>query len=118
MSLHGRHIEIRGVVQGVGFRPWVYQLAHRDGIAGRVSNDSRGVLIDAFGPEEALDKFVDELASGGPPAARVRELEWSPIPVESIREFTIVQSEPSATKRVTIPPDLATCPDCLAEVFD
>jgi len=118
MSQQGRHIEIRGVVQGVGFRPWVYQLAHRDGIAGRVCNDSRGVLIDAFGAPEALDKFVDDLAAGGPPAARVRELEWSPIPAEPISDFTIVPSEPSATKRVTIPADLATCPDCLAEVFD
>ena len=45
----GRHIEIRGVVQGVGFRPWVYQLARRDGIAGRVRNDSSGVIIYAFG---------------------------------------------------------------------
>lgn len=118
MSQQGRHIEIRGVVQGVGFRPWVYQLAHRDGIAGRVCNDSRGVLIDAFGAPEALDRFVDELASGGPPAARVREFEWSAIPVEPVTGFTIVQSEPSATKRVTIPPDLATCPDCLADMFD
>ena len=118
MPFQGRHIEIRGVVQGVGFRPWVYQLAHRDGIAGRVLNDSRGVLIDAFGASEALDRFLDDLAAGGPPAARVRELEWSSIPFEPVSDFMIVQSEPSATKRVTIPPDLATCSDCLAEVLD
>ena len=118
MPVQGRHIEIRGIVQGVGFRPWVYQLAHRDGIAGRVCNDSRGVLIDAFGPAEALDRFIDALSADSPPAARVRELEWAAIPVEQIDEFTIVPSEPSATKRVTIPPDLATCDNCLGEIFD
>jgi Hydrogenase maturation factor len=57
----GRRIEIRGIVQGVGFRPWVYRLATEHGLAGRVRNDAAGVTIEAFGPESALDVFVRRL---------------------------------------------------------
>ncbi|HUP45286.1 MAG TPA: acylphosphatase, partial [Thermoanaerobaculia bacterium] len=66
MPLEGRHIEIRGVVQGVGFRPFVHQTAHRTGIAGRVWNDSTGVLIDAFGEDAALSRFLEELVNRTP----------------------------------------------------
>jgi hydrogenase maturation protein HypF len=118
MPRHGRRIEIRGVVQGVGFRPWVYQLATRERVTGSVWNDSTGVLIEAFGEDEALARFTDDLEHGAPPAARVREIAWRVIPFDDMPGFTIAESAVSATKRVTIPPDLATCPDCLAEVFD
>ncbi|HVR40626.1 MAG TPA: carbamoyltransferase HypF, partial [Thermoanaerobaculia bacterium] len=118
MARHGRHIEIRGVVQGVGFRPWVYQLATRYGIAGRVRNDASGVIIDAFGSDSALESFIGSLGGDAPPAARVRELDWLAIPDEDLRDFSIVSSESATERRVSIPPDLATCNDCLGDIFD
>ncbi len=118
MALNGRHIEIRGVVQGVGFRPWVYQIAHSHGISGAVRNDSTGVIIDVFGEESSLDLFAGDLERNPPPAARIHEIHARPIPYRRVDGFTISHSEPSATRRVTIPPELATCDDCLREVFD
>jgi hydrogenase maturation protein HypF len=118
MMLAGRRIEIRGTVQGVGFRPWVYRLAHEAGIAGRVCNDTRGVTIEVFGGDVALDTFVRRLESAPPPAAAIEALEWAPIPPEPARDFRIVQSQPSAERRVSIPADLATCPECAAEITD
>ena len=118
MSESGIRIEIRGTVQGVGFRPWVWRLARENGIAGRVSNDSRGVTIDAFGGESALESFLRGLRVAPPPAAEIRELESRPIPVETVRDFVIVASRATEGLRVSIPPDLATCNDCLREIFD
>jgi hydrogenase maturation protein HypF len=118
MAIHGRHIEIRGVVQGVGFRPWVYQVATHECVAGRVWNDANGVQIDAFADELILDHFVERLTKEGPPAARVREIEWRMIPAEDLASFEIAASEDVVAPRTTIPPDLATCDDCLADIFD
>lgn len=118
MSQLGRHIEIRGVVQGVGFRPWVYQLAMRDGVAGEVKNDSSGVVIDAFGEETALETFTMHLGTQAPPAARVMQIEWNSIPFRSVSEFRIISSEAASVRNVSIPPDLAICADCEREVFD
>jgi hydrogenase maturation protein HypF len=118
MPFEGRHIEIRGVVQGVGFRPFVYQAARRLGITGLVRNDSKGVMIDAFGEDRSLANFVGELQSNPPPASSIRSIEWSPIPFESVRSFEIVASETTADRRVSIPPDLAICDACLREIFD
>ncbi len=118
MNGEGRRIEVRGIVQGVGFRPWVYRLAREEGIAGRVSNGAEGVTIDAFGVESALDAFLHRLRSSPPPAARIRELEWTPIPSEPAADFVIAESRDTGSRRVSIPADLATCADCLAEIFD
>jgi hydrogenase maturation protein HypF len=114
----GRRIEVRGTVQGVGFRPWVYRLARERGLAGRVSNDSRGVTIEAFGPERDLAAFVGSLRESSPPAARIRELAWTPIPAEPSTEFAIVESRQVAGRRVSLPPDLPTCAACLSEILD
>jgi len=118
MAQQGRHIDIRGIVQGVGFRPWVFQVANHLALTGRVCNDSSGVRIDAFGDDATLTKFVDILGSDAPPAARVREIEWRSIPFEPLNSFSIIESAATETHRVAIPPDLATCDDCLTEVFD
>ncbi|MGH9366819.1 MAG: carbamoyltransferase HypF [Thermoanaerobaculia bacterium] len=118
MNRSGRRIEVRGTVQGVGFRPWVYRLARESGLAGRVSNDSRGVTIEAFGTDRALDSFLGSLRASPPPAARIGQLDWSPIPAESPSEFVIVESRESSGRRVSIPADLPTCGECLREVFD
>lgn len=116
--LEGRRISIEGTVQGVGFRPWVYRVAHECGIAGRVRNDSSGVTIEAFAAHDALDHFVAHLRASPPPAARIRTLEWQSIPPEHTSDFVIVPSRESSERNVSIPPDLATCDDCLAEIFD
>ena len=118
MATFGRHIEIRGTVQGVGFRPWVYRLATEAGLAGHVRNDATGVTIEAFGSLEALDAFTLGLETSLPPAASIRELRARVIPAESIASFSIVQSEERLERRVSIPPDLPTCTDCVSEIFD
>lgn len=118
MPFQGRHIEIRGVVQGVGFRPFVYQAAQRCGITGRVRNDSTGVTIDAFGDDRSMGIFVAELHGNPPPASRIRSIEWLPIPYENVAGFQIIASEASSDRRVSIPPDLGICVACLREIFD
>jgi hydrogenase maturation protein HypF len=116
----GRRIEIRGTVQGVGFRPWVYRMACASAVAGRVRNDAAGVTIDTFGSASAIDAFVDRLAHdpSRPPAAVVERLDTAPIPAEDADDFQIVESGGTAMPRVSIPADLSTCPECLAEVRD
>ena len=118
MTILGRRIEIRGVVQGVGFRPWVYRLATEEGVAGRVCNDAAGVTIDAFGPAEALDDFVQRLTSAPPAAAEIREVNAQPIPTERLDTFSIIESVHKSDRRISIPPDLATCAACLREILD
>jgi hydrogenase maturation protein HypF len=117
MHMEGRHIEIRGAVQGVGFRPWVYRVARESGVKGWVRNDAQGVTIEAFGPAEAIDAFMGRLQAP-PAAARVREVLTASIPPRHAGGFAIVESGTAGTRRVSIPPDLATCDACLAEVFD
>jgi hydrogenase maturation protein HypF len=114
----GRRIEIRGVVQGVGFRPWAYRLAREEGVTGRVCNDAAGVTIDAFGSAEMLDEFVQRLATGTPGAAEIRELLAEPLVPELLDAFSIVDSVHGADRHISIPPDLATCPTCVQEIFD
>ncbi|HLA79775.1 MAG TPA: carbamoyltransferase HypF [Vicinamibacteria bacterium] len=114
----GLRLEVRGTVQGVGFRPWVYRLAREEALGGRVFNHSQGVTIEAFGPAEALRRFEGRLRGEGPPAARLDDLETAAIAFEELPGFLIVESQGEALRRVSIPPDLATCDDCLREVFD
>jgi hydrogenase maturation protein HypF len=118
MGLQGRRIEVRGTVQGVGFRPWVYRLAREEGLAGRVRNDALGVTIEAFGSPASLDRFVGRIRTEAPPAATVDDVRVDPIPAETPGGFEIVPSDGGKARRVSIPPDLATCPECLAEVMD
>ncbi|HEU5055847.1 MAG TPA: carbamoyltransferase HypF [Kofleriaceae bacterium] len=114
----GRRIEIRGTVQGVGFRPWVYRVARAVGLGGRVRNQPEGVSIEAFGEEEKLDAFLAALARDLPPAARVHSVDWVAIPAEGTAEFVILPSADAGERRLSIPADLATCPACAAEIAD
>ena len=115
--LEGRRIRIEGTVQGVGFRPWVYRIACVAGITGRVRNDSAGVTIEAFGDGDALARFADALKFP-PPAARILACRSTAIAHEPAATFEIVRSQPASDRRVSIPPDLATCPDCVRDIFD
>lgn len=114
----GVRIQIRGIVQGVGFRPWVYRLARERGIGGRVLNDSTGVTIDAFGAAAAISSFVDVLRASPPPAAKIVDFVCSDLDSPPVAGFTIVRSEAADERRVSIPADLATCDDCVREIFD
>jgi hydrogenase maturation protein HypF len=114
----GRRIDIRGTVQGVGFRPWVARVARAHGVRGKVRNDARGVQIEAFGDESALARFVDELRAEPPPAARVMELQQQSIAESAADGFVIEQSARNGEKALSIPPDLATCEECARELFD
>lgn len=116
--LEGRRIELRGTVQGVGMRPWIYRVAHEQGVSGRVWNDTRGVTIDAFGSPEMLDAFVCALMHDQPAAARTESIATAPIPPEPADNFVIVESRPDGGHNISIPADLPTCPECAAEIFD
>ncbi|HKA28888.1 MAG TPA: carbamoyltransferase HypF [Candidatus Binatia bacterium] len=118
MSTEGRRIEVSGVVQGVGFRPWVYRIAREAGLSGRVRNDAAGVAIDVFGSGEALDGFVERLATSPPPGAAIQRLASTAIAAEPGDDFQIVASEAGSARHLSIPPDRATCGDCLAEIVD
>jgi hydrogenase maturation protein HypF len=118
MAVEGRRIQVRGTVQGVGFRPWIYRVACEEGVRGRVRNDSHGVTIDAFGDAAALEAFLQRLSREAPPAACLRQVHDEPIPPEPVHGFAIVPSEGKGSRRVSIPPDLATCPECLRETAD
>lgn len=116
--MEGRRIDIRGTVQGVGFRPFVYRLAQDLHVAGRVRNHAAGVTIEAFGDGATLDAFVARLHRDGPPASVILELSSRAIPVERGASFEIVHSDGAGERRLAIPPDLATCARCVAEIFD
>ncbi len=117
--LTGRTIRVRGIVQGVGFRPWVYRLASEEGISGRVRNDAAGVVIEAFGAASALDRFLERLRNEPPRAAVITALKWRPATASKAPEhFEIAESRPAPARRASIPADIATCPQCLTEVLD
>jgi hydrogenase maturation protein HypF len=121
VPLERRRLRVTGTVQGVGFRPFVYRLARRDGIAGWVRNDAHGVTIEAAADPAALASFVAALAAEAPPAARVeavRELERGHAPVGAATGFVIVPSEDARDVTTSISPDLPVCDDCLRELRD
>lgn len=110
---------VRGVVQGVGFRPYVYRLATDHHLVGSVCNTSTQVVIDAQGDDAALDRFARRLPAEAPPLARVLGVERvDGEPDASLREFSIVASEDREGARTIVPPDSATCQDCLRELAD
>jgi hydrogenase maturation protein HypF len=117
LSSSGRRIRVEGTVQGVGFRPWVYRLAREEGVGGTVRNDSAGVTIEAYGSAGALAAFLGRLEASPPPAAVIRELSWESLPGRELAEFTIIASDETAERRVSIPADLATCDECRGEIF-
>jgi hydrogenase maturation protein HypF len=113
---------VRGVVQGVGYRPFVYRLALEEGLAGFVGNDSDGVTIEIEGSEERVEVFLSRLRLEAPPLARVdsvtvRELRVADVEAGSAG-FRIVASEIVGRACTGIPADAATCPDCLRELLD
>ncbi len=117
------HIHVTGIVQGVGMRPFVYREAMAHGICGWVLNAGDGVHIEAHAPGEALDEFVDALSEHAPAASRMEHVEvvdlapgnWD---AANERGFRIVASQDQTAHTTLISPDIATCDDCLRELFD
>ena len=111
-------VYIRGVVQGVGFRPFIFRLAEALGLKGYVLNSEQGVVVEAEGEEEALREFLLKVQADPPPASRIFSMEYKFLPPAGYREFRIERSEKRGKPRVCVLPDLATCKDCLRELFD
>jgi hydrogenase maturation protein HypF len=117
VAVERRRLRVRGLVQGVGFRPFVFGLATRLGLAGFVLNDGEGVLVEVEGEEQALNLFALALVDQAPQLARVASVEAEPVAPRGDAEFIVAASDASGTTAL-IPPDVATCADCLAELFD
>jgi len=112
-----RRIRVRGQVQGVGFRPFVYRLAQELNLAGWVRNDGEGVDIEAQGAVQAVEALIVRLETEAPPLASVTSVEVTEAPMSDARGFEIKVSR-HGTANTSVTPDSATCPDCLAELFD
>lgn len=112
-----RFIRVRGVVQGVGFRPFVYRLAHEYGLAGSVLNGEEGVEIHVEGPEDSLASFIDDLRGKAPPGAVIAEIDSQEAATAGFADFVIRESERRDHPTVRISPDLPVCGECLRELF-
>lgn len=113
-----RRLHVHGRVQGVGFRPFVYRLAHRLGLRGWVQNRSGGVQIQVQGDAARVAVFCRALTEEAPPLARPELSRVDIVPPEDLLEFMIRPSAADAVPRIHVPPDAFTCPDCLAELND
>jgi hydrogenase maturation protein HypF len=110
--------EVRGVVQGVGFRPFVYRLALEEGLAGSIGNDTGGVTIEVEGPAERVEAFRRRLEAEAPPLSRIDSVAVRETPATGETGFHIIASEASGHVSTSIPADAATCADCLRELLD
>lgn len=114
----GLRFSIKGIVQGVGFRPFVYSAAVRNHLTGWVNNTSSGIEIELNGCQQELDQFIIELKTNLPPLARIDQMQVSPVTPNGYTEFTIIPSQPQPGEYVPISPDMSICPDCQRELFD
>jgi hydrogenase maturation protein HypF len=113
-----RRVTVRGTVQGVGFRPFVYRVARELGLAGWVRNDAGGVVIHAEGEPGALDSLERAIGLRHPPAAVVAEIRVEAAEIGPHASFEIIASDAGGTPTTRISPDLAVCEDCLRELRD
>ena len=118
-----QHFTVTGVVQGVGFRPFVHRIASELGLAGFVGNDSGAVFLEVQGDRARVDEFAHRLRAQAPPLARISTVSAVEVAPDAAcgNEFRIVASQaaPGAeTPTTPIPPDIAVCDDCVAELFD
>ena len=111
-------ISVGGIVQGVGFRPFIYRIAHRDGLAGFVLNNPQGVEIEVEGELMQLSGFLKALVDETPAQARIDTLTANFVDIRNDTRFVIEESSQSAERTVLISPDIATCPACLVELGD
>ena len=117
-DLNAAKIELNGIVQGVGFRPFVYQIALHWGLCGEVVNTDTGVSIHVEGAAENISAFYRDLTRKAPPLARIVEISMGPAEVAGAGGFSIGQSRRQRSPSTLISPDVAVCDDCLRELFD
>ncbi len=113
-----RRVEINGIVQGVGFRPFVYQLANRYDLKGKVANTSSGVSIHIEGNRQNIESFCRDISEKKPPIAYITEIDLFDESVNAYQEFTIVESREPSMMTTLISPDVSVCDDCRHELFD
>ncbi len=119
VSINRVQILVRGIVQGVGFRPFIYSLAKKKSLKGQVLNNSIGVLIDVEGEECKITQFISELKKNPPPLSNIESIEFHNYEhAVNYSEFRIVESQSNGAKFMPISADIATCDDCLHEMFD
>jgi len=111
-------LAVRGAVQGVGFRPFVFRLSTELKLAGWVNNSPQGVFIEIEGPRPALEKFLLRLDAEKPARSFIQSLEASWLDAAGFKKFEIRPSETGGNRTALVLPDIATCPDCLREIFD
>ncbi|HID50671.1 MAG TPA: carbamoyltransferase HypF, partial [Anaerolineae bacterium] len=116
--MNGKRIHINGIVQGVGFRPFVYGLAADLALTGWVRNTSAGVDIEVEGTPEQLERFTAALTHDAPPLAQIDEITITDQPANGFTAFEIIHSQPVADAFQPISPDVSICADCLRELFD
>jgi hydrogenase maturation protein HypF len=112
------HIQIYGVVQGVGFRPFIYRLAKSKHLNGWVINSLQGVTIEVEGPKQQLDSFINQIEKQKPPQSSIHSIETSWLYPIGFSGFEIRSSETSGKITALVLPDIATCSKCIAEIFD
>jgi hydrogenase maturation protein HypF len=117
-ALVRKQIRIEGIVQGVGFRPFIYRLATERALAGTVLNDSQGVLVDVEGAEPQVASFIAAITAELPPLAAISRFDVREKELAGMAEFAIVSSQSGDTRTAQIAPDSYVCPDCLVELFD
>ena len=117
-TLARKKLQVTGVVQGVGFRPFVYRLARLHHLAGWVCNTSQCVEIEIEGPPASLATFIGQLSQEAPALARIDAVVSRAAPPEGSAGFAIRESRHLAATAALIPPDVATCDDCLADIND
>jgi len=113
-----KKVDVRGIVQGVGFRPFVYQIAGLHGLSGDVANNSAGVIIHIEGNIKSINAFIQDLKTKCPPLARVTKISQTAIPLQGFKQFIIRKSKAGKSKSTLISPDMSICSDCLAELLD
>jgi len=113
-----QRIKIKGRVQGVGFRPTVYRIAKKYSLSGFVYNSSDGVVIEVEGEKEKIKKFLENIEKNPPSRAKIKDIKAIKISVKREKEFRIIDSLKESKVEVEISPDIATCDDCLSELFN
>ena len=111
-------LTVCGIVQGVGFRPFVFRLAQSLGLMGHVFNAGDGVRIEVEGPAAVIETFAKAISADAPANARIDMIRRESLEPEWEAEFWILESEPAALPGLVVPPDLATCPSCVAELLN
>jgi hydrogenase maturation protein HypF len=116
--IKAKKIKVHGIVQGVGFRPRVHELAHMNHLRGHVFNTSGDVTITVEGAESDIHAFVDQIRSSPPPQSRIESISIEDAPVEGFKDFQIRKSVILENEYQLISPDIATCPLCAQEILD